>query len=74
MIYSIDRFEEDIAICENDLRESIFIPINKLPPSAKTGDCIYFSDNGDIIIDYNETQKRKEKILELQKRLFKHNK
>lgn len=70
MIYSIDRFAWGYAICENDMRESLLIPITRLPEGARPGDCIRILDDDSIIIDETETKKRKERVLELQKKLF----
>lgn len=71
MIYSIDRFAQGYAICENDKRESILIPLEKLPDTAKPSDCIRILADGSIILDEQETKRRKDRILKLQQRLFK---
>lgn len=52
----IDRFEGEFALLELEDREIIDIPKRLLPEGAKEGDIIK------IIIDEEETQKRKEQI------------
>lgn len=52
----IDRFEGELALLELEDREIIDIPKRLLPEGAKEGDIIK------IIIDEEETQKRKEQI------------
>ncbi|MBC8589793.1 DUF3006 domain-containing protein [Wansuia hejianensis] len=52
----IDRFEGEFALLELEDREIIDIPKRLLPEEAKEGDIIK------IIIDEEETQKRKEQI------------
>jgi len=60
----IDRFEGDFAVVELPNKEMIDVPI-VLFPDAKQGDVI------DIIINYNETDKRKKRINELFNKLKK---
>ena len=57
----IDRFEENFAVIELDDNKMINININKLPQSARVGDVLRIEK--DIVVDYNETRKRK-KIIE----------
>lgn len=71
MIYSIDRFEGEYAICENDMRQSIQILRSKLPVNAVEGSCINVIDENNIVLDQAETDSRKQRILDLQNRLFK---
>ena len=40
MKYIIDRLEEEMAVCENESREMIPIPLKELPPGAQEGDVI----------------------------------
>ncbi|KEI01969.1 pyruvate kinase [Clostridium botulinum] len=65
----IDRFEEEFAVVELDDRKIINILKEKLPKEAKEGYVIKITDES-IIIDYEETEKRKKEIEELAKDLF----
>jgi hypothetical protein len=58
----IDRFENNYAVCEKEDRTMINIEKSKLPQNAKEGDVLIIK-NDKIIIDYEETLKRK-KIIE----------
>lgn len=61
-MWIIDRFEEDKAVIECD--DILFnIPRSVLPSDANEGDVI------SIIVDKIQTQKRKEKIADIMKRL-----
>ena len=69
--YSIDRFINNFAICENKTtREFINIPKKLIDSSAKAGDIIYRKNNK-FIIDKEQTQKEQEEIKSLAKSLFK---
>ncbi|NLK94139.1 MAG: DUF3006 domain-containing protein [Clostridiales bacterium] len=65
----IDRFEENIAVCEKYNGELINIIRNKIPKEAKEGDVLLIEDNI-ISIDLEETEKRKNKIKKLTKDLW----
>ncbi|RKD23651.1 Protein of unknown function [Caminicella sporogenes DSM 14501] len=57
----IDRFEGDYAVCERENREIINIEKYKIPKEAKEGDVLII-ENDRIIIDKEETEKRKKEI------------
>lgn len=59
----IDRFEGKYSICESDNGEFIKIEKRKIPRGAKEGDVLESKDDR-IEINYEETQKRREKIIE----------
>ena len=40
MKYIIDRLEEGIAVCENELKKLISIPKDQLPDGSKEGDVL----------------------------------
>ena len=71
--YSIDRFEENIAVCE-ELKSGKIININKkdLPNNCKEGDIIIF-ENGKYWIDEEETKSQKDEISSMLNSLFKKN-
>ncbi|EOD01362.1 DUF3006 domain-containing protein [Caldisalinibacter kiritimatiensis] len=66
----IDRFEEDIAVIEREDNTMINIERSRLPKEAVEGDVIIIKDDS-IIIDKQETTKRKKKIDILENELFK---
>lgn len=66
---SIDRFADGKAVCETDARKRILIPLDRLPAGAKEGDCLDI-DGDIIVINHEETDRRRQKALELQRRLF----
>lgn len=69
MIYSIDRIEGEKAVLIADDGTQRIIQVNELPKEAKETDCLYYR-NGCYLIDEEETKWRKQKIEELQNRLF----
>lgn len=67
----IDRFEGIYAICENEDKSMFAIEKSELPKDIEEGTVILISDSGEIELDKNETQKRKNNIKNLQNKLFK---
>ncbi len=59
----IDRFEGDYAVVEIDVGKFVNMP-KILIPNAKEGDVV------EIIVNQEETQKRKEHIKDLMSNLF----
>lgn len=69
MQYVIDRFEEELAICENDNKETVAIEKAKLPDSAREGDVIQFQDSI-WQLDTKETEARRKRIRKKMMDLF----
>lgn len=65
----IDRFEGDIAIVETDENTFMQIPRTALPPNAKEGDIVVKVEDK-YIIDYESTEKRRQKIIDMQNSLW----
>lgn len=65
----IDRFEGDMAVCEKTDRTMIDIIRKDIPKAAKEGDVLII-DGNHIIIDVEETKKRKKEIEELTKDIW----
>ena len=63
MKYSIDRIEENIAICEGDDGYVLKLKLDELPKGTREGDIIEKTENG-FIIDADETQLRRKKMAE----------
>ena len=58
MKYSIDRIEENIAVCEGDDGNVLKLKLDELPKGTREGDIIEKRENG-FIIDADETQLRR---------------
>ena len=72
--FSIDRFEENFAVCEvKETNEIINISKELLPIAAKEGDILKI-DNSELIIDYEKTKNEQKEIKNLVDGLFKKNK
>lgn len=69
MKYSIDRIEENIAICEDDDGNVLKLNVDELPQEIREGDIIEKTENG-FVIDADETQLRRKKMAELQRNIF----
>lgn len=70
MRLSLDRFEGDYAVCEDDAQKVHEIHKSKLPTNAKLGDILRISSEGKLIVDNAETARRKTRIKALQDRLM----
>lgn len=68
--YSIDRFEGDFAVCESSGGEFTDILISLLPAGAREGDILVLAEDGKLMLDAEETQRRRDEILRLQADLF----
>lgn len=69
MKYSVERIEENIALCEDDLGETVKLRLDELPENIHEGEIIVRTENG-YTIDSDETSARRKKMAEMQKRLF----
>ena len=64
----IDRIENGIAVIENDDGSHFEMKCGQLPMSIREGDVIK-SENGRYVIDYEMTQKCRDEIRNLQKKI-----
>ena len=69
MRYIVDRFEGNIAVCEDENKNFINIPKYKLPLETKEGDCLV-EKYGFFKIDVEETVSRKDRIKKKMENLF----
>lgn len=69
MKYSIDRIEENIAVCEGDDGNVLKLKLDELPENIREGEIIVRTENG-YTIDSDETSARRKKMAEMQKKLF----
>lgn len=68
--FVIDRIENGVAVCENNERQRIEINVKDLPENAKEGSVIAILDNGETVLDIAETESRRKRLLEKQRRVF----
>lgn len=69
MKYIIDRLEDGLAICEDELKKMISIPRTQLPEKLKEGD-ILNEEEGRFTLDAEATRKRREKLRKKLMNLF----
>lgn len=69
MRYSVERIEENIALCEDDGGELVKIKLCELPRDIREGDIIVKTKSG-YTADESETQARRKKIAQKQRSLF----
>lgn len=69
MKYSVERIEENVALCEDDLSKTVKLRLDELPENIHEGDIIVRTENG-YTIDSDETSVRRKKMAEMQKKLF----
>lgn len=67
--FTIDRFETNFAVCEDDDRKMHYIEKSKLPAEAKEGDVLIYED-GVFVIDEEGTKTAKESIRKLMDEVF----
>lgn len=66
----IDRFEGDFAVVEEDDSRHFSLERRLLPENAREGDCI-IEKNGSYEVDVEATQKRRDEILLIMRRIKK---
>lgn len=69
MKYSIEKIENNIAVCENDDGEAIKLELSSLPSNVREGDILMQNDKG-FTLDRSETHERRRKMAELQRNIF----
>ncbi len=69
MKITIDRFEGQYAVCENEDGTSMAIDQSKLPKAVRVGDVLDLGGD-EITIDTGETEARRKKIAGLVEELF----
>lgn len=66
---SVDRIENDTAVCERDDMSVVELALSSLPQGIKEGSVLKV-ENGIYSLDENEEKRRRKRILELQNMLF----
>lgn len=67
---TIDRFDGIYAICEDKDKAFFAIELSDLPKGAKSGDVLLITDEGTLEIDVEETERRRQRVLEKQKKVL----
>ena len=68
--YSVSRIEKNIAVLEFPDETFNEIDISLLPQDVKEGNILIKTDDNRFIHDFNEEKIRKERLLELQNKIF----
>lgn len=68
LLYSLERFEDQSAVLQNELEEITVVDKSLLPPQAKTGDMFRLCD-GVYRLDTEATDSARERIRRLQQLL-----
>ncbi len=72
---SVDRIEEGFAICQDlHTEDMISLSVELLPNDIKEGDILVKKDDGSFFVNKEETSKRRNKIVDLQDRIFRKTK
>ena len=67
---TIDRFDGIYAICEDRDKDFFALELSELPKGAKSGDVLLITDEGTLEIDVEETERRRQRVLEKQKKVL----
>ena len=67
----IDRFEENIAVCETEDKTMVRIPKYKLPLQVKEGDLITLDEKGVYVVAEEKTEAKRQELQERFHKLFK---
>ena len=68
--YSVSRIEEEIAVLEFPDGEFREVDISLLPDGVKEGNILIKNQNNDFIFDFEEEKRKKDRLLELQNKIF----
>ena len=67
--YTIDRFEEDFAVCEASDQRMVNIPFEDIPEDSKEGDILVFTE-GKYVKDKRATSAARRRIKEKMEKLI----
>ena len=67
---SVDRFEEDFAVCEDEQGNTLLLLREELPDGVGEGSLLFVCEDGTYILDKEETARRRARIADLQDELF----
>ncbi len=66
----IDRFEGEYAVCEDEEQRLVAVEIDELPPGVGEGSVLSISEEGKLLLNIEETERRRKRIAEKQRRIF----
>lgn len=66
----IDRFEGKYAICEGEEQRYFAIELQELPEDVSPGSVLEITEEGELVLNEEETQRRRQRILEKQRSAF----
>ena len=69
MLYSIARFEGDVAVLQDDDERTVNVPRAQLPADVRQGDVLRRREDGSFEPLPDETQARRERIRRLEQML-----
>lgn len=69
MRYSVEKIEENIAVCEADEGSVLKLKLYELPQGIREGDIIDQTGNG-FVVNSVETESRRKKMAEMQRNIF----
>ena len=70
MFYTLDRFEGDFAVLLDNEKRTVSVEKSILGENAEVGSVYLKNDGQNFIFSHEETEKRKNKALNLHKSLF----
>ncbi|WCK57209.1 DUF3006 domain-containing protein (plasmid) [Aneurinibacillus sp. Ricciae_BoGa-3] len=65
----VDRFEEDLVVCEKEDKSTFNLKREQVPKEVEEGDVLII-EGDKVVIDREETQKRKKQMEELTKDMW----
>ena len=68
--YSVSRIEEGFAVLEFPDGEFREVDISLLPDGVKEGNILIKNQNNEFIFDFEEERRKKDRLLELQNKIF----
>lgn len=68
--FTIDRFEGNYAICEQEDQSTVSVPKYKLPLGCKEGDCLVLDEDGMFQPDREEKTVKEKRIRDKMNRIF----
>lgn len=68
MLYSIDRFEGNVAVLADEQENTLDVCRDQLPPTAESGDLLRL-EGGRYVLDKDATSVRRAQVLGLQEKL-----
>lgn len=66
----IDRFEGKYAVCEDEEQVLYAVAREELPQGAEEGSALTLSLEGALLLDPEETQRRRDRIAAKQRQIF----